>query len=563
MRRTVSYSWHLATLAALLVAAAPAGANTPTAIRARLGEPGVATLAGERLTVHPGVASFYAARQWAPAFAQPDAQRALLARVYDAASDGLDPQALGSDRAVAIARELDAARRAGRTALVAARLADLDIALTDVFLRYGDALLGRDVDAALLYGEAWHPARRPGDPAASLRAALTRPRPAHAVVAALDALAPAHAEYAALRARLARLQALLRAGWLPLTAPDSVAVGTRSVRVPALRERLVGLGFASPAFDDPYAIDSSLVDALRDFQRAAALPATGSADAATIEVLNRPPHALAATLALNLARWRWLPDDLGERHVLVNLAAYSIEVREQFAGTTQTVIEMPAVIGMARAGSWITPVLTDSIRQVVFQPSWYVPPSIAASVIFPYAKADSGTTLAARGFETYFNGASVDPATLDWDVVTPGQLRFVQRPGTGNALGRIKFVMPNPYFILIHDTNKPWSFRASARAFSHGCIHAGDPLALARYVLGSCGALGADETDAAYRDWSTLAVDVTAPMPVHLVYFTAWPDADGRIRYFEDVYRHDPVLAEALGVAPLEGIKAITRKLAA
>jgi murein L,D-transpeptidase YcbB/YkuD len=184
-----------------------------------------------------------------------------------------------------------------------------------------------------------------------------------------------------------------------------------------------------------------------------------------------------------------------------------------------------------------------------------VPPSIAASVIYPAARADSGTSLAARGFETYFNGARVDAATLDWETVTAGQLRFIQRPGYGNALGRVKFVMSNPYFILIHDTNKPGSFRSEARAFSHGCIHAGDPVGLAQYVLGSCGALDPSATAAAYRHWESRTVSVTQPLPVHLTYFTAWPAPDGSIRYYDDVYAHDARLSEALGVAPLDAAK--------
>jgi murein L,D-transpeptidase YcbB/YkuD len=550
----------LAALAAILIwsalAAAPATAKVPTAtpasIRARLDAPGSALLVGSRVSVHADVRLFYEVRGWEPAFSQPAVQRALLARIHGAPNDGLDADAVGADRAVRIARALDAARRAGFPALVAARLADLDIALADAFLRYGDALLGRNVDPALLYGAQWQPARRPGHPLSALHVALAQPRPAHAVVAALDRFAPAHPEYSALRARLASLHHLLSTGWQPLRRPDSVAVGTRSVWAPAFRERLVALGFASPGAADPYGIDSTLIQGVHDFQMARGLPATGDPDSTTVRALNETPDDLIATLALNMARWRWLPDDLGVRHLLVNLPAYSIQVRERADGAAQTVLEMPAVIGMASAGTWTTPVMSDRIHQVVFQPPWYVPPSIAGAVIFPAARADSGTTLTARGYETYLNGTRVDPATLDWETVTPGQLRFVQRPGPGNAMGRVKFVMPNPYFILIHDTNKPWSFRSEQRAFSYGCIHAGDPLSLAQYVLGSCGALGPAETEAAYRTWASRTVQVTQPIPVHLTYFTAWPGADGSIRYLPDVYGHDPVLARALGLAPVE-----------
>ncbi|HLA63222.1 MAG TPA: L,D-transpeptidase family protein, partial [Rhodothermales bacterium] len=221
-------------------------------------------------------------------------------------------------------------------------------------------------------------------------------------------------------------------------------------------------------------------------------------------------------------------------------------VRERQADVLQTVLDMPASIGTPNAGSWTTPVLSDRIREVVFQPPWYVPPSIAAASIFPAARADSGTTLTGRGFETYYRGGRVDPAVLDWETVTSGDLRFVQRPGRGNPLGRVKFVMPNPYFILIHDTNKPWEFEEEVRAFSNGCIHAGDPIALAQYVLGVTNGLPAPAVESAYRGWSSQAMTLREGFPVHLVYFTAWPESDGTLRFYRDVYGHDPALIRAM-----------------
>ena len=109
--------------------------------------------------------------------------------------------------------------------------------------------------------------------------------------------------------------------------------------------------------------------------------------------------------------------------------------------------------------------------------------------------------------------------------------------------------MPNPYFILIHDTNKPWSFEQPVRAFSNGCIHAGDPVALAQYVLGVCNALPPADVEGAYRGWRSQGIALNEPFPVHLVYFTVWPEPDGTLRFYDDVYGHDPELGRALGVA--------------
>src|SRR5690606_33443543 len=201
--------------------------------------------------------------------------------------------------------------------------------------------------------------------------------------------------------------------------------------------------------------------------------------------------------------------------------------------------------GLADAGSWTTPVLSDSIVSVVFDPTWYVPTSIAAASLLPMARADS-LALARQGFTVFRDGAPVDSRLVPWDSVTVDGFRFVQRPGAANPLGRLKFVMPNPYAILIHDTNKPGHFARADRAVSTGCVQASDAPALARALLGAINGWPEGEVDAWMARWGERTVPLARPVPVHFVYFTAWPEADGRLRLYDDVYGHDAVLAVAL-----------------
>ncbi|MCH9020682.1 MAG: molybdopterin-dependent oxidoreductase, partial [Proteobacteria bacterium] len=173
--------------------------------------------------------------------------------------------------------------------------------------------------------------------------------------------------------------------------------------------------------------------------------------------------------------WRWLPDDLGDMHVLVNLPSFELDVRlPAEGGGYRDALTMPVVIGMVNAWNWTTPVMSDTIESIVFHPSWFVPRSVQAGSLIPQARADSGTTLPMRGFDVYAGGAWVDPTMVDWDAALPGQYQFVQRPGRGNPMGRIKFVMPNDNAIIIHDTNNRVHLDRPVRTFSNGCILAGD-----------------------------------------------------------------------------------------
>jgi len=272
---------------------------------------------------------------------------------------------------------------------------------------------------------------------------------------------------------------------------------------------------------DPYLFDAEIAGALSRFRLSRDLSADSLLDAAATEALNVDLDSLAQRVALNLERWRHLPRDFGERHVWVNLPAYHLEVREADGSVG---LEMTVNIGNAQTTGWTTPVITDSITQVVFRPAWYVPASLAASQVVPMARADS-LSLYRQGFEVYQGGAAVDSRLVPWDSVSVSDFRFVQRPGPANPLGRAKFPMTNPYAILIHDTNR----RDFGGPVSSGCVHAGDAEALAAYLLRAEGWEEERAQHAYRRGPQRQGVSLRDPVHTHFVYLTAEVDDTGAL----------------------------------
>jgi murein L,D-transpeptidase YcbB/YkuD len=244
----------------------------------------------------------------------------------------------------------------------------------------------------------------------------------------------------------------------------------------------------------------------------------------------------ARRIALNLERWRWMPDDLGERHILVNVPAFHMAVREK----GQPVLDMKVIVGKDDRR---TPLFSAVMKEIVFSPYWNVPDSIAEGETGPAAARDP-KFLTRNHIEILRRGGGsddvVDPASVNWnDPEAIKSLAFRQKPGAGNALGHVKFLMPNPYDVYLHDTPADSLFARQGRALSHGCVRLDQPDALARYVLRDNPEWDEARIQAAMQQEDERHVALKAPLPVFIVYFTAWPRADGGIDSWPDVYGYD------------------------
>jgi murein L,D-transpeptidase YcbB/YkuD len=244
-----------------------------------------------------------------------------------------------------------------------------------------------------------------------------------------------------------------------------------------------------------------------------------------------------------LEYWRWLPRDLGARHVRVNIADFRLGAFEQ----GREVLARRAVLGTVRNR---TPVFSDRIAALVLNPSWHVPAAIAAREILPELRKDP-FYLARHGMEVLSGeaeGAAVPPDSVDWGAVDPEAFpyRLRQRPGPANPLGRIKFVLTNALQIYLHDTPAPHLFDRSRRDFSHGCVRVERPLELAAWVLGNP-RWTADSLAREIGKGAERRIPVGAGgVRVHILYWTAFVDAAGILNFRGDVYGWDRLLERLL-----------------
>ncbi|MDZ7631924.1 MAG: L,D-transpeptidase family protein [Gemmatimonadaceae bacterium] len=248
-------------------------------------------------------------------------------------------------------------------------------------------------------------------------------------------------------------------------------------------------------------------------------------------------------IAMAIERWRWLPRDFSNDPLVVNLPEYRLHSYSRFQGDSADPLSMNVVIG--RADSNATPVFSANMTQVVFSPRWHVPKSIMLGEIGPAAARDS-TYLDKHNYELTTPRGVLLPNTPA-NIARIGKTVYVrQRSGDDNSLGKVKFLLPNPYDIYLHDTPSRSLFSRNRRDFSHGCVRLGNPMAMARYVLGSQPAWTDSKITEAMNAGIEKYVRVPRPIPVLIVYQTAVADPDGALRYFNDVYGHDRTLSDAL-----------------
>lgn len=413
------------------------------------------------------------------------------------------------------------------------RLAELDVLLTRSYFAGATQMVSGRVRARDLPID-W----RTGPRRVDLVRALEQTLHDRKVTGSLRRLDPPHPGFAALRAALDRYRAISGGGgWRTVRPGGLLASGHESARVAELRARLAAEDDLGPPRADSLRFDESLRQAVLRFQRRYGLDTTGVVGAAEVEALDVPASARVRQIELNLERWRWVPDSLGERYLLVNIPEFTLRVFEH----ERAVSAMRVVVGKR---TWPTPVFSAQVRYVVFNPLWNVPARIAANEVLAQVQQDP-EYLARNDIRVYEgterDAVEVDPASIRWGMLSPDEMpyTFRQDPGPANPVGHVKFMCPNPFNVYLHDTPSGQYFRRIERAFSHGCVRVEKPLVLAEYVLG-----GRPEWDrkgivAAIDTSSNQAVTVPAPLPVHLLYFTAWVNEQREVEFRRDIYGID------------------------
>ena len=516
--------------AALLVAVSGAAASAATSL-----SPGPERVLAA-VSVDAEIAPFYAQRGGAPLWTPaggPVAPEPLLAALDAASSHALPAARYGA-----------AALRARLTDLATPEdAAALELALSRSLARYAGDMAAGVLRPNRVDSEIHVFPRRP-EPREALNAAAAAPD----FGAWLASLEPQAQGYDRLRALYAELVAQERAGGWRAHLGDggTLRLGDRGPRVARLRERLAELGDTAAPAEDPEAFDARLEATVRAFQRRHGLNADGVVGRRTFAALGADAGERLRQVAVNLERRRWGPRILTPRHVIANIPDYSM----RFVDGERVMHSARVVVGQRRHR---TPEFSDEMTHMVVNPTWHVPRSIATEEILPELKQDPGY-LAAQNMRLVSDmGVPADPSSHDFTQYSAGSFpyRVKQRPGPSNALGRVKFMFPNEFSIYMHDTPSKNLFRRDGRAFSHGCVRVENPFEFAYALLE--GQVD-DPVGTFHRYLDTrreIYVNLDRPVPVHIVYRTAWVDPDGRPQFRADVYGRDARVWSALEAAGL------------
>jgi L,D-transpeptidase YcbB len=356
----------------------------------------------------------------------------------------------------------------------------------------------------------------------------------------LAAFEPKNRHYQGLKRMLKAYTTAIEEGisWPMINQGSVLKPGQSDPRVPKVRDLLALTGDYEGPDSASNSYDAGLAAAVKKFQLRHGLEAKGLFGKQTVVAMNTPPEERRKQIIINMERWRWMPDNLGDEHFMVNIAAYEL----QWVKVGHEVDRMNVVVG---AIATQTPEFSDELEFVELNPTWTVPYTIATQEMLPKLKANPNQY--AEEFDVFANGKLSSWGSVNWASYGAGAFPFTfrQKPGPKNALGKVKFMLPNPHNIYLHDTPAKDKFANVTRAFSHGCIRLSDPIGLAYKLLGEKNGMSPDEIDAIWSGGETTKVVLPRKIPIHLVYATAFASDNG-IEFRTDVYGRDKKLYAAL-----------------
>lgn len=453
----------------------------------------------------------------------------LIDRLTNAASDGLQPSDYPTAQLAALVDALPNTDQRSQ--------AVIELHLAAAYLQYvSDLKVGRFLPSHI--DPDFFLAERKIDQTAALEN-LAR---SESISAIIDAYEPPSPDYEALKKMLAEYRGIqARGGWPSVPMGETLKPGMQDGRVLALRARLdVTDPGISPA-EDPTIYDGHLEDRVKRFQARMGLDVDGAVGPASYAALNTPVDDRINAIIVSMERWRWMPDNLGDEYIIVNIAGF--ELRRYDHGNE--VERMAVVVGKPYTR---TPVFSDQIEYLEINPYWNVPSSIIFGEMLPELRSDPGG-LASRGFEAVRGDQVYDLRSIDWNAYGQGNFPFTirQRPGANNALGQVKFMFPNSHDVYLHDSPARSLYSRSVRAFSHGCIRLARPLELIPQVLAAGGVSGWNKSkvDQVLATGERTIVSLSRKLPVHITYLTAWSD-NGVPNFRADIYEHDQKLLAAL-----------------
>lgn len=422
---------------------------------------------------------------------------------------------------------------------------EFDLLMTDAFFTYASHLSSGHVDSETIRVKWGSNGQGP-----NLVRILQEALDSDSVRPVLKRLSPTRRGYSMLRYELMHYRFIARhGGWKPIPEGPMMRKGDWGRRVELLRNHLLlteDLRIGS--YEDIDVFDEDLESAVIKYQRRHGLKMDGVVGPETLAWLNIPVDELVKKIRLNMERWRWLSRDRGEIYIVVNIADFKLDV----INNDESELSMRVIVG---SNYRMTPVFSSNITHIVVNPYWYVPPVIAAKDVLPAVKKNPDY-LAVRNMRIYKDWSAkdpeIDPATIDWSTVDAEnfEYKFRQDPGPLNPLGNIKFFLPNKYFVFLHDTPERRLFKMSKRVFSSGCIRLEKPFELAAYFYKDTAMEQWEDIASAYESGERKVSHLPEPVPIYLLYWTAWVDDAMELNFRDDIYNRDSILNDALNERP-------------
>ena len=495
----------------------------------QLAERGSLNLEGEVISSKSFLPEFYRQRDYQLAWsAHMDNARALSERILSSFEEGLVP----ADYHAAEIRKL-LAESSGKQ-FPEGRQVDLDIMLSEALARYAYHLRFGKVNPDKLDAD-WNMPRsfKGQDPVVELQSVIDSAD----FNAQLDARITQLPVYKQFRQALASYEVIRTAGgWPVIPEGQTIKPGMQDARAPLLRQRLQITGDlpAAAAANSSAEYDGTLEEAVKHFQLRHGLDADGVVGKGTLAAMNVPVDARINQIRVNLDRARWVSQDIPETFVIVDIAGFNARLFRN----GEVIWDEPAQVGKPYRK---TPVFREDMTYLELNPTWTIPPTILKKDILPKMKKDPSYLQKKNMQVLTQDGKVVDPGTIDWSSVSAKGFPYIirQTPGPHNALGRVKFMFPNPHFVYLHDTPSKQLFNRSSRAFSSGCIRVRNPFDLAELLLQDQDGWDRAQIDTAVDSLKQQRVSLTEPVPVLLLYWTVNIDADGTVYFKEDIYERD------------------------
>jgi len=476
------------------------------------------------------LSTFYRERSYKPVFVgKGDGRRrgALLKALAAAGDHGLPVEAYDAEG-------LKAAMKAAKTPIDRGRV---EVAATKRLLDYADhmrsgVLVPRRIDSTMVMDVARY------DRASTIDA-FAKSNPA----AFLKKLAPSVPDYVRLQKEKLKLEKLLsKGGWGDKVQAKSLKSGQSGGAVVQLRNRLIRMGYMRNSATQTYG--AKIQSAVQKFQITHGLFADGVAGPSTIAQVNKGAQERLQQVLVAMERHRWNSKPLGNKYIWVNIPDFHVDIMTNGKSTFRSRV----VVGKSTQDRR-TPEFSDVMEFMVINPSWYVPRSIVTKEYLPLLKRNNRAVSQLQIIGS--NGRPVNRANINFAQYNAKSFPYSmkQPPSKGNALGLVKFMFPNKYNIYLHDTPSKSLFGRESRAFSHGCVRVQEPFDFAYALLANQEKDPQDFFQAALRTEKERRVDLREPLPVHIVYYTAWVDAKGQAHYRNDVYNRDAKIFSALNQA--------------